>query len=195
MIWTDQPGHCQGFSWILQQKEQQKTPQGFPETPGGWPAICWVNKHHILKPKNIYFENGLHQKLPSFSTLKNIILKVSFHYWPVWHDPWIDTFQVFINSYFIVFQEALLMFVSSYYRETWHCLTKVRVYRRARHWVQAAQLSWRCYVELLGVKRRQKIDNSWFWIDNYRKSFIKPKHFSLHLSQERLFLWQDTLLQ
>lgn len=62
--------------------------------------------------------------------------------WPVWHYPWVDSLEVFINSYFIVVKKSFLMAIGSYHWQTRHCLTKMWVYRRARHRVQPMQLPW-----------------------------------------------------
>lgn len=110
-----------------------------------------LNKRkHTDTNKYISFEKVLDRVLPSSSIVKK------FKTWPVRNNPRINTFQIFINSYFIVFEEPFLMVVGSYHRKTRHGLTKVRVYWRARHWIQATQLSGSCNIESLGGERKKK---------------------------------------
>lgn len=107
-------------------------------------------------------------EVPSFtSTLKTHQKKNVTGFaviWPVWHYPWVDALKVFVDSYFIVLEKSFLMAVCSDHWQTRNCLSKVRVYGRARHRVQPTQLSWSGYIETLGKERatrQRSMETGW----------------------------------
>lgn len=158
MIWIGQQGRCRWSSWKLQQIEQKKTPPDFLETPDEQPTICWVNQRDTEICKHIgKLTRGSHQ------TRKHGVLYWRYINIPVWHNPWIDALEVFVDRHVVVFKKPFLVVVSSYDRQTRHSLAKVRVYRRARHGVQTPQLSWRRNIEPLDVEESTKTNRkSWF---------------------------------
>lgn len=144
----------------------------------GQPPVEWTNTHEskfIILPTlwKSHEDNNV------LGFVHDLCLRVHlvFNIWPVWHYPWVDSLEVFINSYFIVFKKSFLMAIGSYHRQTRHCLTKVWVYRRARHWVQSTQLPWSGYIEALGKERNQQIRFNWIPLTIGTSHYLVYFHF------------------